>query len=128
MALNHSPEFRSIIVQIVCVVEIQFESSWTLTNTTLSTTCHAKFYASKASSSEDFNIFLCISMVQPQDTLKRIHIEPWGHFLNKLCLGLLANATHQISSTWAYQFWRSILHFQTEDPHRRASLDPRASN
>ena len=26
MALNHSTEFKGVIVQIVCVVEIQFES------------------------------------------------------------------------------------------------------
>ena len=32
MALNQSPEFKGVIFQIVCVVEIQFESAWTLTN------------------------------------------------------------------------------------------------
>ena len=63
MALNRSPEFQSVIVQIVCVVEIQFEPPWVLTHTTLGTTCHAKFHAFEAcgSEEEDFNIFLCIS-------------------------------------------------------------------
>ena len=30
MALNYSPEFKDDSVQIVCVVEIQFESTWGL--------------------------------------------------------------------------------------------------
>ena len=47
MALNHSPEFKGVIVQIVCVVEIQFESAWG--NLTSGNTCHAKFHASEAS-------------------------------------------------------------------------------
>ena len=86
MALNRSPEFKGVIVQIVCVVEIQFESAWLLTSITFGTTCHAKFHASGASGSEeeDFNIFLHISMVQMQDTLGSIHIGPSGHYLNKL--------------------------------------------
>ena len=32
MALNRSPEFKGVIVQIVCVVEIPFESAWAVTN------------------------------------------------------------------------------------------------
>ena len=32
MALNRSPEFKIVIVQIVCVVESQSESAWGLTN------------------------------------------------------------------------------------------------
>ena len=44
-----------------------------------------KFDASEASGSEeDFNIFLCISLVQTQDTLGRIHFGPRGQYLNKL--------------------------------------------
>ena len=44
------------------------------------TTCHAKFHASEVSGSEeeDFNIVLCILMVQTQDTLERIHFGPWA--------------------------------------------------
>ena len=78
MASNRSPEFKDVIVQIVCVVEIQFESAWALTNITSRNICHAKFHASEASGSEedDFYIFLCISMVQTQDTLGRIHFGP----------------------------------------------------
>ena len=34
MALNRSPEFKGVIVQIVYVVEIQSESAWALTNKT----------------------------------------------------------------------------------------------
>ena len=67
MAPDCSPEF--VIVQIVCVVEIQSESAWALTNITSGNTCHAKFHASEESGSkeEDFNIFLCTSLVQTQD-------------------------------------------------------------
>ena len=46
MALNRSPEFKSVIVQTICVLEIQFESVWALTNITSGATCHAKFHAS----------------------------------------------------------------------------------
>ena len=65
MALNRSPEFQGVSVQIVYVV-----SAWDLTSTTLGTTCHAKFHASDTSGSEeaDFNSFQCISMVQTEDT------------------------------------------------------------
>ena len=35
MALNCSPEFLGVIVQIVCVVKIQFKSAWALLNITL---------------------------------------------------------------------------------------------
>ena len=86
MALNRSPEFKVVIVQIVCVVEIQSESAWALTNIISGNTCHAKFHASEASGSEeeDFNISLCISLVQTQNTLGRIHLGPWGHYLNRL--------------------------------------------
>ena len=77
MALNRSPEFKGVTVQIVCV-EIQPESAWNLTNITSSNTYPTKFHASDASGSEeDFNIFLCISMVQTQDNLGRIHFGPW---------------------------------------------------
>lgn len=63
MALNRSPEFKRVIVQIVCVVDILYESTWALTNITSGTTCDAKFHASEAIGSEkDINIFLCISM------------------------------------------------------------------
>ena len=60
MALNRSPGFKVVAVQIVYVVEIQSESAWPLTNITSDNTCHAKFHASEASGSEeeDFNIFL----------------------------------------------------------------------
>ena len=86
MAVDRSSEFKVVIVQIVCVVEIQSESAWALTNITSGNTCHAKFHASEASGSEEeeFNIFLYISLVQIQDTLGRIHFRPWGHYLNKL--------------------------------------------
>ena len=43
MALNHSPEFKVVIVQIVCVVEIRSETAWALTNITLGNTCQANF-------------------------------------------------------------------------------------
>ena len=85
-ALYRSPDFKVGIVQIVCVIEIQSESAWDLTNITSGNTCHAKFHSSEASGSEeeDFNIFLCISLVQFLDTLGRIHFGPWGHYWSKL--------------------------------------------
>ena len=60
------------------MVEIQSESAWALTNITSDNTCHAKFHASEASGSEeeDFNIFLCISLVQTQD------FYSCGHFVH----------------------------------------------
>ena len=72
MALIRSPQFKVVIVQIVCVVEIQSESAWALTNITSGNTCRAKFHASEASGSveEDFNIFVCISLFKPR--------TPWG--------------------------------------------------
>ena len=64
MALNRSSEFEDVIVQIVCVVEIQSSPTWALTNVTSGNTCHAAFHASEASGSgEDFNIFLLMSMI-----------------------------------------------------------------
>ena len=85
MALNRSPEFKVVNVQIVCVLGIQFESAWALSNITSGNTCHAKFHASEASSiEEDFNIFLWISLIQTQDTLGMIHFGPCSHYFNKL--------------------------------------------
>ena len=37
MALNHLPELKGVIVQIVCVVEIQCVYAWALTNITSGT-------------------------------------------------------------------------------------------
>ena len=79
MALNRSPEFKVVmIVQIVCVVVIQSYSAWALINITSGITCQAEFHASEASGSEeeDFNSFLCISLVRTQDTMGRIHSGP----------------------------------------------------
>ena len=86
MALNRSPEFKGVIDQIVCVVEIQSESAWALTNITSDNTCHAKFDAAEASvyEKEEFKIFLCIFTVHMQETLRRILFGPSGHYLKKL--------------------------------------------
>ena len=70
MSLYRSPEFKGVIVQIVFVEEISFESAWALTNITSGNTCHVKFHASEiCGSDDDLYIFLCISMVQTSDTL-----------------------------------------------------------
>ena len=88
LALDRSPEFKAVVVQIVCVVEIQSESAWALPNVTSGKT------ASEASGSEEvFNIFPCISLVQTQDILGRIHFRPWFHYLNKLVEAPQGNAT-----------------------------------
>ena len=60
-----------------------------LTNITSGNTCHAKFHASEASASEeDFNIFLCISLVQTQDTLGRIHFSHLGPLFEQTRLSI----------------------------------------
>ena len=80
MALNRSPEFMGVTVQMVCVVEIHFESILALTNITSRPTglIGLKFHASEASGSEEnnFNIFFCISMVQTQDTWDGSILDP----------------------------------------------------
>ena len=61
MSLYRSPELNGVIVQIVCVVEIQSESTLVLTNITPGNTCHAKFHASEACSfEEEILIFFCV--------------------------------------------------------------------
>ena len=97
MALNRSPEFKVVIVQIVCVIEIQSESAWALTNITSGNTCHAKFHASEASGSEeeDFNIFLCNSLVQTQDVYFKLWLpfcsSKWNRFNYRFVEGHLSN-------------------------------------
>ena len=63
MILNRSHAFKSVIVQILCVVEIQSESAWPLTIIISGNTCHAKFHEASGSEEEDFNIFLWISSI-----------------------------------------------------------------
>ena len=70
-----------------------------------------------------FNIFLCISVHFYGSNLGPLvlgHPGPWDLGLNELGKGPPSNATYQISSTWAKQFWRrrflSIFHFWTQDP------------
>ena len=41
MALNCLSKFKGVIVLIDCVVEIQYESAYALTNITSGTICHA---------------------------------------------------------------------------------------
>ena len=52
--------------------------------------------------------------------LARDRLGPWDLGLNKLGNGAPGNATYQISSTLAKQFWRrrflSVFHFWTQDP------------
>ena len=46
------------------------------------------FHASEASGSEEenFDVFLCISMVQTHNTMGLINIGLRGHHLNKICI------------------------------------------
>ena len=89
MALNRSPEFKGVIVQIVYVGEIQFESAWALANISSDNICHAKLYVSEATDSEDYwttrqcqiQIFkhlsqVVISMGLTQDSLGCCHFGP----------------------------------------------------
>ena len=58
----------------------------------------------------------------------RGHLGPWDLGLNKLGKEPPGNATYQISSTWAKQFWRrrflSVCHFWTQDPQPQGHLWP----
>ena len=90
MVLSRSLEFKGVIVQIVCVVEIQFESAWAVTIITSETTCHAYWspnlmYLSqvvlKKKIFRDLPMYFDGSNPGP---LGRIHFESWGHYLNKL--------------------------------------------
>ena len=58
MALNRSSEFKVLIVEIVCAVEIPSESAWVLSNITSGNTCHTKFHASEASGFQHFSVYL----------------------------------------------------------------------
>ena len=92
MALNCSPEFKGVVVQIVCAVEIPFGPAWALTNITSGTLAMPngpKFHASEPSGSEeDFSIFSYLFLWFKPRTL--------GHYLNELGLG--PEATYLILS------------------------------
>ena len=67
---------------------------------------HAKFQASKPSSSEAeyfqyFSMYFYGSNLGP---LAKGHLRPWDLHLNKLVRGELGNATYKISNDWAKWF------------------------
>ena len=81
MSLNRSPESKVVLVQIICVVEIQSESAWALTNIASGNTSHAEFHASEASGSEeeDFNIFCVFLCFKPRTSI----FSSGGHFVHQ---------------------------------------------
>ena len=99
MALGRSHEFKVVIVQIVCVVEIQSESAWALTNITSGNTCHAKFHASEASGSEeeDFNIFSVYFFGSNPGHPREDPFRTLGPLFEQTWLSTKGNATYQIS-------------------------------
>ena len=67
MALNGSPEFKGVEIQSL-IVRVR----WSLTNTCITSgnIYYAEFHASEANGSEEyFNIFLCISILDPGATI-----------------------------------------------------------
>ena len=86
MDLKHSPEFKSVIALILCVLEIQSESAWALTNIISGNTCHAKFHALEASGSEEKDfIFFCVFLrFKPRTPLGGSILAPGATYLNKL--------------------------------------------
>ena len=79
---------------------------------------YTKFQASEPSGSEEEDFLIYISMHfygSNLGPLARDHLGPWDLGLNKLGKGAPGNATYQISSTCAKQFWRrrflSVFHF-----------------
>ena len=60
-----------------------------------------KLYASEPSCSEEDNFLIfCLYIYGSNPGSPRVgHSGPGSHYLNKLCKGLLAKATYQISST-----------------------------
>ena len=76
------------------------------------------------SEEEDFEF---TSMVQTEEPLARGYLGPWDLCLNKVNKGPSGNATYQILSAWAKQFWRrrflSIFHFEPKTPCCRAISD-----
>ena len=84
MALNRLPEFKGVIVQIVCVVEIQSESARALINITSINTCHAKVHAPEASEvlKKMISIFSCVFLwFKPRTPWEESVLD---HCLNKL--------------------------------------------
>ena len=107
MTLNCCPEFKGVIVPVVCVGQIQYESAWTLTKLKSSATCHAKWalnfmHLRQVVLKKRISIFSCVFLWFIPRTLRRIHFGPrihgpWGHYLNKLGLGPQDKVTNQIS-------------------------------
>ena len=95
MALDHSPEFKVVIVQVVCVVEIKSESAWALTNIISGNTCHAKFHASEASGSGVIVVLLCYAH------RKHLRSYPDGQ-LTTLFLGRLRPPKRLTSTSCTY--------------------------
>ena len=60
MALNRSPEFKVVTVQIVCVVEIQSESARALTNITSATLAMPNFMHLRQVVLKKIPIFFCV--------------------------------------------------------------------
>ena len=83
MTLNQSPEFKTGIDQIICVVERQFRSAWALTDiifrAPLTTPNGPRFHASDITYMilrKKISIFSCVFLFQTQDTLGESIVDP----------------------------------------------------
>ena len=79
MALNRSPEFKVVIVYIICIVEIQSESAWVLTNITSGKLAMPNFiHLRQVVLQKKISIFFCVFLwFKPRTSI----FSSGGHFM-----------------------------------------------